>query len=75
LQARRHLTEKRCVIAQKETDGKIEISAAEMHLSTVALVERLVDRGFSRLTAERFVAIERGAAEAGRARPHPVARR
>jgi hypothetical protein len=40
-----------------------------------ALVERLVDNGISRLTAERFVAIERGEGEAGRARPHTQARR
>jgi hypothetical protein len=40
-----------------------------------ALVERLVDNGISRLTAERFVAIEKGAVEAGRARPHTQARR
>lgn len=73
--ARRNLTGKRCVIARKETNEKMEIAAAEMHLSSFALVERLVARGFSRLTAERFVEIERGAAEAGRARPHPVARR
>jgi hypothetical protein len=75
LRARRHLTGKGCVIARKETNGKIEIADAEMHLSSVVLVERLVARGFSRLSAERFVEIERGAGEAGRARPHPVARR
>jgi hypothetical protein len=44
-------------------------------LTGTALVERLVDNGISRLTAERFVAIERGAVEAGRARPHTQARR
>lgn len=56
--------------------GKIEIADADMRsLSSAALVERLVASGASRLTAERFVAIERGSAEAGRARPHPVARR
>ena len=69
------LNEKGCVIARKETIGKIEITAAEMHLSAFDLVERLVARGFSRLSAERFVEIERGADKAGRARPHPVARR
>jgi hypothetical protein len=53
----------------------MEIAAADIHLSNGVLVERLVARGFSRLTAERFVAIERGAAEAGRARAHPVSRR
>jgi hypothetical protein len=56
--------------------GKIEIADADMKLLTsLALVERLVSHGASRLTAERFVAIERGRAEPGRARPHPVARR
>jgi hypothetical protein len=40
-----------------------------------ALVERLVDNGISRLTAERFVALERDNVEAGRARPHTQARR
>ena len=40
-----------------------------------ALVERLVDNGISRLTAERFVALEADNAEAGRARPHTQARR
>jgi hypothetical protein len=44
-------------------------------LTGSALVERLVDNGISRLTAERFVAIEHGAVEAGRARPHTQARR
>jgi hypothetical protein len=73
--ARRNLAGKRCVIARKETIGKIEITPAEVHLSSFDLVERLVARGFSRLTAERFVEIERGADKAGRARPHPVARR
>jgi hypothetical protein len=40
-----------------------------------ALVERLVDNGISRLTAERFVALEADNVEAGRARPHTQARR
>jgi hypothetical protein len=39
-----------------------------------ALVERLVDNGISRLTAERFVELERGNSEPGRARPHTQAR-
>jgi hypothetical protein len=56
--------------------GKIEIADAEIKaLSSTALFERLVASGVSRLTAERFVAIERGTAEPGRARPHAVARR
>jgi hypothetical protein len=37
-------------------------------------VDRLVEEGASRLTAERIVAIERGLAEVGRARRHPMAR-
>jgi hypothetical protein len=56
--------------------ASIEISESEMtHLSSTALVARLVAGGVSRLTAERFVAIQRGNAESGRARPHAVARR
>jgi hypothetical protein len=69
----------RCAIARgdyKDSLGTIEISDEEMQLlGSNALVARLVARGFSRLTAERFVEIERGEAEPGRARPHPVARR
>jgi hypothetical protein len=49
--------------------GKIELADPAMKgLSNSALVERLVVNGFSRLTAERFVEIERGTAEPGRAR-------
>lgn len=44
-------------------------------LSANALVTRLVAGGVSRLTAERFVAIQRGTAEPGRARAHLVSRR
>jgi hypothetical protein len=56
--------------------GKVEIDDAELKwLSTSELIARLVDAGVSRLTAERFIAIERGTATQGRARPHPVARR
>jgi hypothetical protein len=39
------------------------------------VVDRLVEAGASRLTAERIVEIERGDAEPGRARPHSMARR
>jgi hypothetical protein len=54
----------------------IEIAESELRLlSDTVLVARLVTRGVSRLTAERFVAIQRGAAESGRARPHAVSRR
>jgi hypothetical protein len=56
--------------------ASIEISKSDMQLlSTTALVARLVAGGVSRLTAERFVEIQRGSAEAGRARPHALARR
>jgi hypothetical protein len=55
--------------------GGIEITARDMKtLSSATIVERLVFGGASRLTAERIVAIERGA-EPGRARPHTNARR
>ena len=54
--------------------GKIELADPAMSLlSNSALVERLVVGGFSRLTAQRFVEIERGTAEPGRAR-HRVRR-
>jgi hypothetical protein len=56
--------------------ASIEISKSDMQLlSPTALVARLVAGGVSRLTAERFVEIQRGSAEAGRARPHAIARR
>ena len=55
--------------------ASIEISQSELKfLSTTVLVSRLVAGGVSRLTAERFIEIQRGAAESGRARPHPLAR-
>lgn len=43
-------------------------------LEDSAVVDRLVARGASRLTAERIVAIERGRAEPGRARRRPQSR-
>jgi hypothetical protein len=56
--------------------ASIAISRSEMELlSPTVLVGRLVAGGVSRLTAERFVAIQRGTAEAGRARPHLLSRR
>jgi hypothetical protein len=56
--------------------GGVEISDAELKgLSDSALVERLTGSGFSRLSAERIVAIARGIAERGRARTHMQARR
>jgi hypothetical protein len=55
--------------------ASIEISQSELKLlSTTVLVSRLVDGGVSRLTAERFIEIQRGTVESGRARPHPLAR-
>ncbi len=63
-------------MAQIDRLARIEISESEMqHVSSTVLVARLVEGGVSRLTAERFIEIQRGSAEAGRARPHPVARR
>lgn len=53
----------------------IEISTSDLQLlSTTTLVARLVATGVSRLTAERVVAIQRGSAEAGRARRHALSR-
>jgi hypothetical protein len=55
--------------------GKLEIAHPEMKLLTSSvLVDRLVARGVSRLTAARMVEIERGPAEPGRARRHAVSR-
>jgi hypothetical protein len=63
-------------MAKTDRLASIEISKSDMQLlSTTALVARLVAGGVSRLTAERFVEIQRGSAEAGRARPHALARR
>jgi hypothetical protein len=54
----------------------LAISRAEARmLGRVAVVERLVENGSSRLTAERFAALEFGTAEPGRARFHSHARR
>ena len=56
--------------------ASVEISESDLRLaSTSTLVARLVAGGVSRLTAERFVEIRRGAAESGRARPHATSRR
>ena len=55
--------------------ANVEISDSDMRLlSTTVLVARLVAGGVSRLTAERFVAIQRGGTEAGRARRHAAGR-
>jgi hypothetical protein len=54
----------------------LAISRAEAQaLGRSELVERLVERGTSRLTAHRIVALELGTAEPGRARSHSYARR
>jgi len=55
--------------------GKLELSGDEATVTRATLVERLVEAGASRLTAERIVAIERDGAQPGRARPHSQARR
>ncbi len=56
--------------------GNVEMDDAEVKtLSGSALVDRLVEGGMSRLSAERTVEIDRGTAEPGRARPHSQARR
>jgi hypothetical protein len=66
-------------IAPSPQIGRVErvgISEPEMQvLNTTVLVARLVAGGVSRLTAERFIEIRRGSAEAGRARPHILSRR
>jgi hypothetical protein len=63
-------------MAKTDRLASIEISKSDMQLlSTTALVARLVAGGVSRLTAERFIAIQRGSAEAGRARTHTLSRR
>jgi hypothetical protein len=63
-------------VAEVARLGKVEIEEWDLKwLSSTELVARLVAGGVSRLTAERFIAIERGSAEPGRARPHPISRR
>lgn len=55
--------------------ASIEISESDMRLlSSTALVARLVAGGVSRLTAERYLEIQRGSAESGRARRHALSR-
>ncbi len=59
-----------------ERFGKLDLSGDEATtLTRATLVERLMEAGASRLTAERIVAIERDGAQPGRARPHSQARR
>ncbi len=65
-------------IAGSKTDrlASIVISEHDLKFQHVAvLVERLVAGGVSRLTAQRYLEIERGSAGAGRARPHTMSRR
>jgi hypothetical protein len=55
---------------------EIQLAVREMKsLSNAMVVERLVDAGVSRLSAERVVAIERKVCEPGRARTHTMSRR
>jgi len=68
-------TESRGRAAVVKTE-EIQIAVGEMKaLSNAMVVERLVDRGVSRLSAERIVEIERSAVEPGRARRHTMSRR
>ena len=54
----------------------LALSRAEARsLGSTELVARLVDRGISRLTAERVAEVELGEAEPGRARTHTQSRR
>ena len=60
----------------ENTGRKGEASDSEAkRLERVALIERLVASGVSRLTAERMVVIQGGDDEPGRARRRPQARR
>ena len=56
--------------------GALSLSDAQLsRLADWEIADLLVAAGFSRLTAARMVAIERGEADPGRARPHGTARR
>jgi hypothetical protein len=55
--------------------GTLEFTDAEARsLSNASIVERLLETGVSRLSAERIVEVERTLAEPGRARPHKARR-
>ena len=55
---------------------EIQLAVREMTaLSNAMVVERLVDAGISRLSAQRIVEVERQACEPGRARTHTMSRR
>lgn len=57
-------------------DARLAIEDADLKLlSSTMLIAQLVGRGVSRLTAERFVELERGDDQPGRARPHSAGRR
>lgn len=63
-------------VADVAVFGKVEIADTEVErLSSVALLERLVAGGVSRLTAQRIVEIQSSTTEPGRARPHTTSRR
>jgi hypothetical protein len=56
--------------------GTLALSDSEVSkLRDWELVDRLVEAGSSRLTAERMVELRRSEAVPGRARPHSTARR
>ena len=62
--------------APKVSPETVAISESDLRLlSPATLVARLVAGGVSPLTAERFIEIQRGSAELGRARPHATSRR
>jgi hypothetical protein len=51
--------------------GTLKIRNSELrYLSNAMIVERLVESGFSRVSADRIVAVQRGQVEPGRARRH-----
>jgi hypothetical protein len=51
--------------------GALAIANSELrYLSNAMIVERLVESGVSRLSADRIVAVQRGQLEPGRARRH-----
>jgi hypothetical protein len=51
--------------------GRLEIANSELrYLSNAMIVERLVESGVSRLSADRIVTVQRGKDEPGRARRH-----
>jgi hypothetical protein len=53
----------------------LALSRAEARvIGSTELIARLVERGISRLTAERVAEVELGAAEIGRARTHSQSR-